>query len=164
MLLGDNPIRAVVGEAQLDEPAQVEGGGSVMEPVIIFADAAVTQFSVAASQPGDGAFDHGSVLAVFGLPVRVAGGVAGGALPGIVGTDPQGFALAVTSAAFPQWAPRACHAEDGISGAGDRSGQSVGAGRGVVVVVDGEVVDGEPACQYPRHRCRFDPIAMAIVG
>ena len=94
VLLGDNPIRAGVGEAQPDEPAQVERGGSVMQPVIVLGDAAVAQFAVAAGQPGDGAFDHRPVLAVFGQPIRVTGGLSGGALPRVMGADFEFLALA----------------------------------------------------------------------
>ena len=154
VLLGDNPIRAAVGEAQPDEPAQVEGGGSVMQPVIILADASVTQFAVASGQPGDGAFDHRPVLAVLGQPIRVTGGASGGTLARIMGTDPQCLTPAAARATCPQWATRAGRAEDGMPGAGDRSGQSVGAGRGAVVVVDGEIVDGEPARQIPETPVR----------
>src|SRR6476659_8010361 len=79
VLLGDNPIRAGVGQTEVDQPAQVERGSSVMQRVIILGGAAVAQPAVAAGQPGDGAFDHGPMLAVFGQPVRVSGCLPGGA-------------------------------------------------------------------------------------
>ena len=69
---GDCPVRAGVFEAQGDQSAQVQRRGAVMEPLIVVGDAAVADFAVAAGQPGDGAFHHGSVLAVLGLPVRIA--------------------------------------------------------------------------------------------
>jgi hypothetical protein len=70
VLLGDNPIRASAGQTEVDQPTQVERCGSVMQPVIILDDAAVAQPAVAAGQPGDGPFDHGPVLTVFGQPIR----------------------------------------------------------------------------------------------
>jgi len=85
VLLGDNPIRAGVGQAEVDQPALVERGSSVMQPVIILGGAAVAQPAVAAGQPGDGAFDHGPMLAVFGQPVRVSGCLPGGAQLRVMG-------------------------------------------------------------------------------
>lgn len=79
MLLGDNPIRAGVVETQGDQSAQVERGRSVMQPVVVPGYAAVAQSAVAASKPGDGAFDHGPMLAVVGQPIRVSRGLSGGA-------------------------------------------------------------------------------------
>ena len=55
-------------------------GGAVVQPVVVLGDAAVAQFAVAARQPGDGAFDHGPVLTVFGLPIPGLGVSPGGAL------------------------------------------------------------------------------------
>jgi hypothetical protein len=49
----------------------------VMQPVIIVGDAAVAKSAIAPGQPGDRAFDHGTVLAVFSQPVGVAGGLTG---------------------------------------------------------------------------------------
>ena len=40
---GDSPGRAVVGESQGDESAQVERGGAVVEPVVVLGGAAVAQ-------------------------------------------------------------------------------------------------------------------------
>ena len=84
-----------------------------MQPVVVFADASVTQFAVASGQPGDGAFDHRPVLAVLGQPIRVTGGVSGGTLARIMGTDPQCFAPAAAGATCPQWAAGAGRAEGG---------------------------------------------------
>jgi hypothetical protein len=79
VLLGDNPIRVGAVKTQGDQPAQVEPSGPVVKPVIILGDPAVAQPAVATSKPGDGAFNHGPVLAIFGQPVRVTCGLPGGA-------------------------------------------------------------------------------------
>jgi hypothetical protein len=71
------PPGAVVGQAEVDEPAQVKRGGSVVQPMVISADAAVAQPAIAAGQPGDGPFDHGPVLAVVRLPIRITSSPAG---------------------------------------------------------------------------------------
>ena len=130
MRLGDNPIRAGVVEAQSDHSTEIQRGGAVMQPMVVFDDAAVAQPAVAAGQPGDGAFDHGSVLAVFGQPLWVASGLSRGALPRIMDPDPQSSAGAAAGAASTQWTAGAGRAKGDSPGAGDLSGQPVGAGRG----------------------------------
>ena len=112
-----------------------------MKPVIIFADAAVSQPAIAAGQPGDGAFDHGPMLAILGQPVGVARGSAGGAQERIVRADPQGFCRCgreVHRSRTGQFDAR--HTEGHKSGAADRSGQPVGAGCGAGSVIDGEII------------------------
>ena len=79
--LGDGPCGAAVGQAHGDESAQVQGGDSVVQPVIVFGHSAVADFAVVAREPGDGAFDHGAMLAVFGLPVRITREGPGGTQP-----------------------------------------------------------------------------------
>jgi hypothetical protein len=79
-----------VGESEVDQAAEVEGGGAVVEPVVVGGGAAVGQAAVAAGdEPGYGAFDHGPPAPVVVLPGGVGGGlVAGGGLrniPGVVG-------------------------------------------------------------------------------
>src|SRR4051794_7578726 len=123
-----------------------------MQPVVVLGDTAVAQSSVAAGQPGDGPFDHGPMLTVFGQPIRVMSGPPGGAQPRVVGTDPKGFAAAAAGASGAQRASGAGRAESGPSAAADRSGQPVGAGRGAVVMVDAEIIDGEPTRDDPGHR------------
>ena len=67
--------------------------------MVVFGGSAVAQTPVAAGEPGDGAFDHGPVLVVFGAPVIVLGGLAGSTLKGVVGADVQVFAAAAAGAA-----------------------------------------------------------------
>ena len=61
---GDGPA-VLVGEAEREEPLQVHGGAAVgpAEPVAFGSSVAETPV-VVFDEPGDGAFDHGLVLAV----------------------------------------------------------------------------------------------------
>ena len=66
----------VVGEAEVDEPVEVDGGDAVAEPEPVAVGAAVAEPAVgAAYEPGDAAFDHGPVA-----PVGIDGAVAAGNL------------------------------------------------------------------------------------
>jgi len=131
--------------------------------MIVLCDAAVAQSAVAARQPGDGAFDHGSVLAVFGQPVGVTGGPACGALSRVVCTHLELFAFATAGASGPQRAARAGRTEGRNTGMADWSGQPIGAGDGAVVVIDDEIIDGEPTRDRPGHWCGFDPVGMPVL-
>jgi hypothetical protein len=104
------------------------------------------------------------VLTVFGQPVRVTRGSPGGAQPRVVSADPKGFAAAAAGASGPQRASGAGRAERGPSGAADRAGQPVGAGRGAVVLVDGEVLDGEPARDGPGHWCLGSAVVAVVLA
>ena len=67
-------------------------------------------------------------------------------------------------AAGAQRAAAAGGAEGGPAAAADRAGHPVRAGRGAGGVVDGEVVDGEPARHGRAHGCGFDPVDVAALG
>src|SRR4029077_10798607 len=97
-----------------------------MQPMVVLDDAAVTQSSVAAGQPGDGPFDHRPMLTVFGQPAGVASAPPGGACPRVVSADPKGFAGAAAGAAAPQRAASAGRAESGPSAAADRRASPLG--------------------------------------
>ena len=146
---GQLPCPAAVGEAEGEQPAQVERGDAVVEPGVVLLDPAVGHASVAAGEPGDGAFDHGPVGPVGGLERLVGGPLPVVALQLVVHVQAHGPSLRGGGAARCERAAAAGGPEGrgplGRQGAGDpvRAGQ--GAGRSVV----GEVVDGEPA----RH-CR----------
>lgn len=79
------------GESEVDQSAEVEGGGSDVEPGVVLEGAAVAESAVAVvDEPCDGAFDRWSPAAVVGLPVRIGGGlVAGGRLEVVVRADGQ---------------------------------------------------------------------------
>ena len=48
---------AAAGESEVDQPAEVEGGGPVVEPGVVLCDAAVGDAAVAVGdEPGDGPF------------------------------------------------------------------------------------------------------------
>src|SRR6266487_4649455 len=98
---------AGAGEPEVDQPAQVEGGGPVVEPGVVLGDAPVGDAAVATGgEPGDGPLDGGTPSAVFGLPGRVGGGAAGGSQERVLGVDAEdspgcggGAALAQRAAA-----------------------------------------------------------------
>ncbi len=79
VLGGEFPAGWCVGGAEVNEFAQVEGCGSGGELLVVSVDAVVAGAAVAfGAEPGDGSFDHGSVLAVvFGAD---SGGPVGSGL------------------------------------------------------------------------------------
>src|ERR1039458_2381566 len=76
----DQPVGAVVGEAEVQHPHEVHGGGAGSEPdpVLLLADVAEAPV-VASHHPGDGALDHGALLPVGLLELWRRGELAGGA-------------------------------------------------------------------------------------
>lgn len=107
-------LSGVVGEAEGDESAQVEAGDGVVEPVVVLGDAAVAEFACAAGEPGDDAFDHGPVLAVFGF-ARVTGCLSGGAEDAFVRVDGEFAAAFGGGAAGREWAGAAVSFERGAA-------------------------------------------------
>src|ERR1700730_6797608 len=160
---GQRPGGAVEDQAEVGQSAQVERGGSVVKPVVVFGHAAIAHFAVATHQPGDGLLDHRPVSPIFVLPLGVPGISASGALQRVMGTDLQALAGGAGGASGPQRATGAGHAESRVSGAADCAGQSVGTGCGAVGVVDGEVIDGEPGRDSRAGRGGFDQIDMAAL-
>src|SRR6185295_4665502 len=103
---GEVPGVIDAGESEVDQAAEVEGGGSGVEPGVVLDGAAVAQAPVAVvDEPGDGAFDRWPPAAVVGLPARIGGGlVAGGCLEVVVRADGQdasrlGFGAPLTQGA-----------------------------------------------------------------
>src|SRR5215813_15346319 len=84
-------VVAGAGEPEVDQAAEVEGGGAVVEPGVVFGDAPVGDAAVVAvgDEPGDGALDRGAPSAVFGLPGGVGGGAAGGGQQGVLRVDAE---------------------------------------------------------------------------
>jgi hypothetical protein len=136
----------------------------VVQPVVIFGYAAVAESAVAPNQPCDGAFDHRAVLTIFVVPVRVSRCSSGGSLQCVVGADLQALAVGVGGATLTQWAAATGGSEHSPARGGDASGDSRGAGRDAVSVVDQEVVDGEPARNRWANGCGFDHIDVAALG
>ncbi|GAA4384061.1 hypothetical protein GCM10023088_51950 [Actinomadura verrucosospora] len=62
------------GESEVDESAEVEGGGSGVEPGVGFDGASVAEAAGAVvDEPGDGVFDRWPPAAIVSLPGRVVG-------------------------------------------------------------------------------------------
>ena len=83
--LGESPAVVAEPESEVEQSAQVDRGGAVVEPVVVLGHASVGHFPVAADQPGDGAFDHRPVLPVGGLEAIVGGALAVLALQHVLG-------------------------------------------------------------------------------
>ena len=150
-----------MAEPQGDQSAQIDRRGTVVQPVAIFDDAAVTHLAVAAGQPGDAAFDHRSVLTIFVEPVHVSGCCACVALQLVVGPYGQRLALGAGGASLAQATSPACRPERDHPGGTDGAAQPGRTRRRAVGVVDGEVIDGEPARHRRARGCGLDPIAVA---
>ena len=82
---GDGPAVGVVGEAEVDEPLEVDGGGAVGEPDAVGGDASVGDTAAGADEPGEAAFDHGPEPLVVGGEVVVSPGASGFDEFGVVG-------------------------------------------------------------------------------
>src|SRR5919202_5557206 len=115
-----------VVESEVDQPAEVEGGHPGVQPPVVGGHAAVAQFAAAAfraDQPGDGAFDHGPVLAVGLAQVVPVGPVAAGlAQQRVVLVQVEGPTVGAVGAALPQRAAAAGHAEGDPAAGGDTAG------------------------------------------
>src|SRR6266487_1214759 len=159
---------AGAGEPEVDQSAEVEGGGPVVEPGVVLGDAAVGDAAVAAGdEPGDGPLDWGTPSAVFGLPGRVGGGAAGGGQEGVLGVDAEDSPGLGGGAALAQRAAAAQDLELGQAGAvgvGAAQGDGVPgrAGDRAGPAVDGEVVNGEAAGDGLPQRGRFDHQRVAV--
>src|SRR5215217_7464109 len=154
--LGQGPGCLVAVQAEGEEAAEVECGGSGVEPGVVLGGAAVAQAAVAAGEPGDGAFDHGPVLPVQGLEGGVCGAGAVGAGERVVVAEFQAASGAAGGAAGAERAAAAGGAEADLAAAGDRTGVSGRAGRGPGGFIDGELVDGESARDRRTDRPRLD--------
>lgn len=95
----------VLLESEVEQPAQVEGGGAVVEPSVVLGDAAVAQLAAASGhEPRAGPFDHRSVLAVVVLPLPVLGALAVLTLQRVVFVQVQRPAVLGSGALGDQWA------------------------------------------------------------
>lgn len=155
--------------AEVEQAAEVEGGGAVVEPGVVLDDAAVGDTTVAfGDEPGDGAFHRWPPAAVLGLPVLAGGGlVAGGfeqVVPGVDGEVASGLGA---GAAVLERASGAEFLELGLAcavrlGPAERDGVSGGAGDLALLGVDGEVVGGEPARDSRLGRRRLQDRVVAL--
>ena len=88
-VVGQGPVSLGAGQSEHQQPPQVEPGHPQVQPVIIFPGAAVSDFAVAADQPGDGPFDHRPVLPVNLLKLRRFRLSAGGSEQLLLGVQDQ---------------------------------------------------------------------------
>src|ERR1700730_1721791 len=138
---GQRPGAAVVDESEPDEPAQVECGGAVVQPVVVFGHAAIANLAVATGQPGDGAFDHRPMSPIFVAPLWVSCLTAGFPLQRMVWADPDDSSGDAGGAAPTQRAAAARRSERRPALAADAAGDAGGAGDGAVDIIDSEIVD-----------------------
>ena len=143
-----NPPGSVVsGEAEVEQPAKVEGGGAGVQPGVVLNGSAVADLPV----PARGRARRWTV--------RPSAGTAG-SRPARPGLSPVGGAPAAAGHARCRFRirplarvvhrsrngqPRQPAPNVTCAGRGDRTGQTVRAGHRARLLVDGEVVDGEPA-------------------
>lgn len=153
-----------MGQPERDEPTQIQRGGAVVQPVIVFGHAAVAKLAVAAHQPSDGTFDHRPMLSVFVLPLGVSCLGAGGSQQHIVRVDLEIFAVEASGAAVPQRAVAARGFELRPAGATDGADDPSRAGHGAFDVVDREIIDGKPAWHSRAHWRGFDHIDVAVLS
>lgn len=113
-----------------DEPHQ---GGGIITSV---ADSSI----VVGDEPGDGALDHGSVLAVVGDTGSGAPAGPGGDVEVVVVAGVERLADRSGGATAPGWTVLAAAPEGGGSAGGDVHALTFGTGHGAGVVIDGEVV------------------------
>ena len=163
-VLGDGPSGAVVAESQGDQAAQVQRCGAVVQPVIVAADTTVADLAVAAAEPGDGAFDHRSILTVLVEPLRVSRFSASRSLKLIMKAEPDAATVAAGGALGAQCAATARHPENSVAGRGDRAGHVGRAGDSLGAAINDEIVDGETTGDRRTQRCRFDSIEMPSLG
>src|SRR5664279_2438501 len=158
VLGGDLPSAGGAGQTGGAQLSQVDPAGAEFEPGIVLGDAAVAEFAGAAGEPGDAPFHHGSVFLVIGSHLRVAVpagpvrtqelivDVHGDRTPG------RGGGAAITERASSAGGPEF----RGACLGGERRGVPGRAGHRRCLVVDGEVVDAEPAGKVRGTRPRLD--------
>ncbi len=111
---------------------------------MVLVDAAIANLAVPArDEPGDGSFDHGSVMTVVRLPGRVFRALPMCALQAMMLVKDQGPALGRGGALCPEGTAAASDAENDFPGLGDLAGDTSRAGRGAGRLIDGEVIDVE---------------------
>ena len=64
------PTGRGAGQPHREQPPQAQRRDAVVQPMVVLGDAAVAHPPVLAGEPGDGPFDHGSVLAVNLLEIN----------------------------------------------------------------------------------------------
>src|SRR5260221_276269 len=148
----------VAGQPGLDQGPQVDGAAPVMQPGVVLGGADVTEPDAAAilgSGPGDDPFDHrpGRIGA---LELVGAGLRAGGAQQPLVRVDGHRPAVFGGGAARPERAPGTQLPEGDGPLAAHQPGMPGRAGHRALLLVDDEVVQGEPAGHRRAQRPGLD--------
>src|SRR3954454_23465227 len=113
-------------QAEDQHPAQVEGGGAVVQPGVVLGGSAVAEPAVSAGdEPGDAAFDHRPVLSVDRLELGIGGADAGRPGQRVVSAEPHRLAGPAAGAPQPERAGPAGDAESDLAGGSDRPGDAV---------------------------------------
>src|ERR1700722_2511126 len=155
---GQGPGAVSMGEAVLGEGAQVECGASGAQPGVVLSDAEVAQLDappVLGGGPGDDPLDV-RAGGVGLLELRGAGLGAGGAQQVLMRVDGHRPAIGGGGAAGPQRAAGADLAEGHRPGGAHLPGVPGGAGDGADVLIDVEVVEGEPTLDGRSQRLGLD--------
>ena len=82
-----------MGEAEVDESLEVDGGRPVGKPDLVACDTAVGHSAAGSDEPGQAPFDHGPPAAVVVGEVAVAPGPAGFGQFGVVGRESETAAI-----------------------------------------------------------------------
>ena len=86
-VLSNGPGPVLAGQAEAEEAFEVDGGSPVDPPGVVLHGAAVWDTPSSPSHPGEGAFDHRSVLSIHGLKVGILGPNTVFAAEPIMGVD-----------------------------------------------------------------------------
>ncbi len=156
----EDPSVGVVGEAEVDESAEVQhcSSGRQGDAVAVGTSVADTAVSVG-DEPRNGSFDHGPILPVVVEVVSLAplGACLGEEL--VVVADREDPAPGGGGASRPLFTAVAVSPEVGSPSVVDRSRDLVGAGNGPCPIVDREVISGVlVVAETPvtSQRYRFD--------
>src|SRR5271157_16066 len=143
---GQDPDTAAAGQALAGQVAQVQRGGTPLEPGVVPGGPAVTELEAPASPGGDlgdGAFHVGPPgHVVLALPGPAG---AGGAQQVIAGMQDELAAGLAGGARRAERAVAAHGAEGGDAGPAETDGVPGRAGDRAGLLIDGEVIDGEPS-------------------
>ena len=137
-------------QAEVDEPAQVDGGGSQAQPEAVAFHAAVADSAVSVGHdPGERAFHHGAVVAVGVDTDAVAPVGSGSDEEFVVWGEVERLPGSAGGASAPQRALAASGPECGVTLGTDRHRLALRAGHRASLMVDGEVVTVELVITEP---------------
>jgi len=123
---------------------------------MVLHDAAVRDAPRPAGHPRERAFDHGPVLPVNGLEVRILGANTVFAAEPVMGVDPHLLAQLRSRALGHERARGAGTTKTHASLRADRPDDARRTRHALAAFIDGEVINGEPAGNSTAKRHRFD--------